>query len=257
MDDLARIVRVRPQLAHDPGIVAVRHEADVLAVRLHRYAEAQLRRDGAHRRLLHAAQREAQIIELRLRGGEEEVALVPRRIDRAVQLRALRAHHPPHIMARGEAVRAQIPRQREQVREFHAHIAAYARDRRAPRQIFVGEALHDRVTEAALIVEHIMRDAELVGDRARIANILPSAAAARPAHGRAMIVELQRHADRLGARARGQCSHHARIDTTGHGDDDAPPAQIIPKLKEVVHRRHIGARKPHGQQNGQSRACGN
>src|SRR3546814_5913081 len=45
MDDVASLVRVGAQLAHDLRIVAVGHEADVLAVRLQGDRQAQFRRD--------------------------------------------------------------------------------------------------------------------------------------------------------------------------------------------------------------------
>ncbi len=208
-------------------------------VRLERDAQAQLGGDGAHRRLFHAAQRETQIIELPGRGREQEIALVARRIDCAMQLRSGRADHPADIMAGGEAVGAEIPRQREQVRELDAHVAADAGNRRAPGHIFVGKPGDHRVAEAAFIIKDIMRDAESIGDRAGVANILPGAAAAGAANGGAMIVELERHADGLGAGARGQRGDHARIDAAGHGDDDAAGAQGAFKLEKSVHLSRI------------------
>jgi hypothetical protein len=44
-----------------------------------------------------------------------------------------------------------------------------------------------------------MGNTEPVGDGAGIADILPGAAAARPPRRRAMVIELERDADRLGA----------------------------------------------------------
>ena len=104
MDDLAALVRIRAQLAHDLGIIAIGHEADVLAVRLQRYRQAQFRRNLAHLALGQPAQRKAQIIELRLSRGKQEVALVARRVGGAVQLCSCRALDPADIMARGQAI---------------------------------------------------------------------------------------------------------------------------------------------------------
>jgi hypothetical protein len=67
-----------------------RHEADILAVRLVGDQQVELARQLAHRRLRQPAQREAQESELLARGGEQEIALVARRIRRAVQLGAVR-----------------------------------------------------------------------------------------------------------------------------------------------------------------------
>ena len=82
-------------------------------------------------------------------------------------------------MAGREAIGAEIAGDAEQIGELHPLVAAHARDRRAPGDIIVGEAIDHAVAEAALIIEHIMRDAEPVGDGARIADVLPGAAAAR------------------------------------------------------------------------------
>ena len=54
-----------------------------------------------------------------------------------------------------------------------------------------------------------MRDAERVADGLGIVDILPRAAAARPRHRLAMVVELKRHANDLGARGRRKMRDHA------------------------------------------------
>jgi hypothetical protein len=77
------------------------------------------------------------------------------------------------------------------------------------------------LAEAALVVEHVMRDAEPVGDRAGVVDVLAGAAGAPDR--RAMVVELQRDADHLGAAARGERGRDRGIDAARHGDDD--PAQ--------------------------------
>src|SRR3546814_17750460 len=92
--DLAGIGRARTQLLHHRGIGALRHEADVLAVRLVGDDEAEARGLAAHRVLLHATERKAQEVELAARGGEEEVALIAARIDRTVQLCPRRTQLP-------------------------------------------------------------------------------------------------------------------------------------------------------------------
>ena len=112
VDDLAGHLGLGAKLADHAGIIAVGDEADVLAVGLGGDGEAQLGGDFAHLRLGHAAQREAQIIELVLRGREQEIALVARRIGGAVQLGALRALDAADIMAGGEAIGAEIARER-------------------------------------------------------------------------------------------------------------------------------------------------
>ena len=82
-----------------------------------------------------------------------------------------------------------------------------------------------------------MRDAEPIGDRARVADVAPRAAASRAADGGAMIVELERDADRLGAAARGERGHHRAVDAARHGDDDAAAGKIGAQLEIGVHGR--------------------
>src|SRR3546814_8231696 len=71
----------------------------------------------------------------------------------------------------------------------------------------------------------MVREAQPVGDRARVADVLPGAARPDTLRLGAMIIELQRHPDHLGARARRERRDDARIDTARHGDDDSPVLQ--------------------------------
>ena len=93
-----------------------------------------------------------------------------------MQLRPVGADHAPDIMAGGEAIRAEIARQREQIGELRPHVALDAGDRGAPGEIFVGEAIDHRLAEARFMIEHIMRDPQPVAHRARIADVAPGAA---------------------------------------------------------------------------------
>ena len=77
----------------------------------------------------------------------------------------------------------------------------------------------------------IMRDAEAVAHRARVADVAARAAAAGAADRLAMIVELERDADRLRARARGERRHDGRIDPARHGDNDALAREIGAQLE--------------------------
>src|SRR3546814_2393519 len=72
---------------------------------------------------------------------------------------------------------------------------SHARDRRPSAKIFVGELVDHRVAETAFMVIDMMREAQPVGDRARVANILSGAAGADALRLRAMIIELERHAE--------------------------------------------------------------
>src|SRR3546814_20607 len=139
------LFRSRTQLLHHRGIGALRHEADVLAVRLVGDDEAEARGLAAHRVLLHATERKAQEVELAARGGEEEVALIAARIDRTVQLCPRRTQLPLNIVAGRQAVGAEVARGRQQVAELDRLVAAHAGDRRLAAQVAVGEVFHNRV----------------------------------------------------------------------------------------------------------------
>ena len=76
------------------------------------------------------------------------------------------------------------------------------------------------VAEAAFIVEHVMGDAEPVGDGLGIVDVLPRAAGARALGRFAMIVELERHPDHLRSSARSEGGDDRTVDAAGHGDDD-------------------------------------
>src|SRR3546814_7297899 len=101
------------------------------------------------------------------------------------------------IMAGCEVVGAQVPGELEQVGELHPHVAAHAGDRGSSVQIFVGELVDHGVAKAAFMIADMMREAQPVGDRARVANILSGAAGADALCLGAMVIELKRHADHL------------------------------------------------------------
>ncbi len=109
----------------------------------------------------------------------------------------------------------------QKIGELGPHVAADAGDRRAPGEIFVGESLDHFLAKGALVVEHVVREAEPVGDRARVADIVAGAARALAPGGGAVIVELQRDADDFGAAAARQRGDHRAVDPARHGDDDA------------------------------------
>ena len=188
MDDVPAFIRVGAQFPNDFRVIAIGHEADVLAVGLQGHRQSEFGGDLAHLGFGQATQREAQIVELRLGRREQEIALVARRIGGTVQLRPRRALDPADIMAGRQAIGAQVARDLEKVGELHAHIAFDAGDRRAPGHIFIGKVGDHRIAKPAFIIKDIMGNADAVGDRARVANILPRATAPRAADRRAMVV---------------------------------------------------------------------
>ena len=65
----------------------------------------------------------------------------------------------------------------------------------SPAHVAFGEAVDHRFLEAALVVEHVMRNADALGDRAGVVDVLAGAAGALAVGRRAVVVELQRDAD--------------------------------------------------------------
>jgi hypothetical protein len=104
-------------------------------------------------------------------------------------------------------------------------------------RIFVGELVDDPGPEPAFVIEHIMGDAEPVANSLGVIDVLARAAASRTLHRLAMIVELERDSDHLGAAARGERGHDRAVDAAGHGDDDAGIARGAAKREVDAHRR--------------------
>ncbi len=138
-------------------------------------------------------------------------------------------------MASREAISPQIARELEQISEFWPHIAFDAGNGGAPGEIFIGEIVDHRLAKAALVIEHIMRDAQPIAHGARIANVAPGAAAAGAANRLAMIIKLQRDADHFSPGAHRERRHDRAVDPARHGDDDALAARRAVQLKISGH----------------------
>ena len=98
--------------------------------------------------------------------------------------------HSAHIMPSRQPFGAQLPSHHCQISEFHRLIAAHAGHRGFAGGVAVGEVGHDRLGETSLGVDRVVRDTQLVGNTAGVVDILPGAAGALPAGGRAMVVQL-------------------------------------------------------------------
>ena len=236
IDDLAGRERVRLQAADDVGVAAGRHEADVLAVMLVGDVEAEAARQLAHLGLGHVAERKADEVELLARGRKQEIALVAIGIGGAMQrARSVGEATRRHVMAGRERLRAELARGRQQVAELDRAVALDAGHRRLARGVALGKAVDHQLLEALLIVEHVMRNADPLGDIARVMDVLAGAAGALAMARRAMVVKLQRDADdvvtlRLQQRSRGR-----GVDAAGHGDDDPGVLRPAFEIETVAH----------------------
>ena len=188
--------------------------------------------------LAEIAERKPQQVELRVRGAEQEVALVALFFLGAIERAAAVGQRPRRdVMAGRQHLGAQFARGAEQILELDRHVAIDARHRRLARHIALGEAVDHRRLEAALVVEHVMRNADPVRHRAGVVDVLAGAAGALAMGRRAMVVELQGDADDVIALGLEQRRRHRRVDAAGHGDDDAG---VLRPAVEVEAVRHSG-----------------
>ena len=175
---------------------------------------------GPHLVFRHTAERKAQEIRLILGGREQEIALVAAGIDRAAQLRRAVRAHPLDIMTGRERIALQVLCGLQQVAEFDRLVAQHTGNRRLAPDIAVGESLDDVFAETGFIVQHVMRNADGLGDPLRIEDILAGAARFFALHRFAVIVELKRHPDDVIALLRQQGSGDGTVHAARHGDDD-------------------------------------
>ena len=138
-------------------------------------------------------------------------------------------------MAGRQHLGAELARGRQQVAELDRLVAVDARHRRLARDVAVGEAVDHRFLEAAFVVEHVMRNADALGDRARVVDVLAGAAGALAVGRGAMVVELQRHADDVVALGLEQRRGDRGIDAARHGDDDAGVLRPAFEIEAVEH----------------------
>ena len=92
---------------------------------------------------------------------------------------------------------AQFSRGRQQIAELDGHITFDARHRRLAVNVTFRKAIDDRFLKATFIVEHVVRDANALGNAARIVDVLPSATRTLAMDRSAMVVKLQRHTNHV------------------------------------------------------------
>ena len=216
--------------------------------------EAEAPREVSRFRLGQLAEGKTQEVELCLRGGVEEVALVAVTLACAIERTARRGRSGRDIVAGRHGIGAEVPGRFQEVGELDVLIAADAGDRRLARDVSVGERRDDLFAETAFVVEHVMRDPELRRDGSCVVDVAPGAAGslARGRGGRAGVVELQRDPDDVVAVARQQGCHDGGIHAARHRDDDPRRCRVLRKSERVqggcvIHRqqwRETGGHDP-------------
>ena len=179
---------------------------------------------------------ETQEIELLGCGGVEEVALVASRIQGAVEAAPAGFEGATgHVMAGRQHVGIEVAGGGQKIAELDRAVALDAGDRRLAGQIALGETVDHRFPEAVLVIEDVVRDAERLGDPARIVNVLARAAGTLAMDRRPMVVELQRDPDDIVALLAEQACHHGGIYAAGHGDDDTCLVRGLGEVEGVHH----------------------
>src|SRR5208282_6053096 len=180
----------------------------------------------------------------KLRAGrrKQKITLVAGGIGRAVQLGSVRPHCPAHIMPGGECRGAEFARGLQQITKLDALIAPDARDRCLAAAIGFGEIIDHFFAEPALVIEHVMRDAETVGDVPSVADVLAGAAGTLAPNRGAVVVKLQCDADDLDAPLDQESRGHRRIYTPRHRDDDAVVGGVSGEVEVLKPRvRHFNS----------------
>ena len=199
IDDVAAFRRAGLQALDDVRVMSLRHEADVLAVVLVGDGQLEFARQLARLCLCQLAERKAEQFKLLAGRAEQEIALVAILVARAEEPTAAAGQDARRdVVTRRQNLRTEFARGVQEIVKFDRHVAVDAGDRRLAFDIALRETVDHRFLEAALVIEHVMRDADAVGNIARIVNILPRAAGALAVLGRrAVVVKLQRNADHV------------------------------------------------------------
>ena len=222
---------------HHFGVIAVRHEADVLAFRLGcHHAQTELAGDGARLGLGAVSHGEEHPRQHLAPDAPEEVTLVLGRI--------LPHEQPPvdnaRVVARGHPMRIDAVGGRDQVAELGEGVAPHARDRGATARVLGHEVVHHVPAERRLQVEHVVRHADRLAHAPGVVHRVERAA--RPVgHVGAVVVELHRHADDVEAVALEERRAGRRVDATRHGHEHALSRGGAPRALCVG---HAGVRPP-------------
>jgi len=172
-DRCAGLVDDRPALRREPvpteerAVVVAGEEARLLALRAVGCVEPGARRLGAGLGLVLLAEREPDAVELARIEACEHVRLVLGRVGAAGEQPAAAMLDDAGVVAGGEPVAACATREREQLREAEAAVAANARVRRLTAGVAADERRDHGAAELLAQVEGDVREPELVARLAR------------------------------------------------------------------------------------------
>jgi len=200
------------------GGVAVRNEADVVAVRLPGDQQTAGGCLGTHIGLHHVVQGEDAPTQLGLLQHPQHVGLILGTIGRAVQVDVVAVPDEPGVMPGGEGLEAQGQPAFEDRGELDLFVAAQARIGGAAGRVLGQEVADDVVGEPFGEVPHVERDAQQVGGPPRVVGVLQGTAASRTAAvGRRLSRQRQVHPHHVMPGVDQTRGRHRGVHSAGHG----------------------------------------
>ena len=169
------------------------------------------------------AERKNRARKLILPQRKQKITLILAQIASALEqiARTVRAFFNARKMSRGDEIRAELIRAVNQSAELQILIAHHARIRRASGLVFVGEILDDVLLEFRRLVNEVIRDVELVADRARVGDGLRAAAFVLGAVHAILRPEFERDADDIVTLLDQKRRRRRGINSSAHAADDA------------------------------------
>ena len=213
---VARLQRHLAVLTQKAHIIPVRHEANILTVRLVRVAQSRPAGAVTDGRLVIFAHRQQQVGQLVLRQLIQHIALILAAVAAPQQQIALRCLVKSHtgIVPCGKIVIAQRQGPVQQCAELQAAVAVDARIGRASGAVFRYKAVHHLTLKSLRFIKHIELHAQAIRHTACILCIVCAAAASlrlapvQPQHGAVTLIAFLLQQQR----------RRAAVHTAGHGD---------------------------------------
>jgi hypothetical protein len=222
VNDRAVVGDVGRVRGHEPRVVVVRNEADLLAVGLVRDGQLACPRIGAHRLLGSIADGEHGVSQLILRQRKQEIRLILGGIDGALeQISARRVTFHACVVSGRDRVGAEAGRAIDERRELQVAVAMRAGKGRAARGVLPDEVRDDLLVELPLEIQDVVWDTDRRCHFPSIVQIVERTAAAEGGLPLALVVELHRQTNHvvtlLGEQGRGDRG----VDAAGHRDHNS------------------------------------
>ncbi len=236
VDEIARLRPDAERALQKAGVVAVRHEADVLAVGLAGVPEAVRGGERAHLGLAQAAEREQRVRQLLLRHRVQHIGLVLGGVPGFFQQPAPAfgvALHPRVVPGR-DLVHPHQSGALQQPAELDVPVAVDAGVRRLAAAVSLREARDHVAPELPAEIEHVVLDAEAGGDAARVLHVRQRAAGAFPFQPGLLVAEKpQRRARDLVPLLQQQQGRDGAVHPAAHGDHHFFTHQNVPSTISI------------------------